>query len=586
MTDHTATKKTTSKSKIYFKFSTNPQNPRELNVAYWNNEYKLHNDTPFKLSISKEDGDGDDWKSRDTIKGWKAMGPYMKSHGDENAFPMIEAFMADKETWRIISEEALQPYMEAQGKAKLGFNRVIRFDVTTIETYEFEVDRSKPATNVKPLQKAEEKEQLPMAASVKTGSTSFGPTFFFTSLLVEEFENTSPREMIAKAAEGDDLQREAAAYVKTAIDSFDNYMRGMEGQDPLGGGNDGVGVNTGEADVPAAPIINIPAVDVVQLNGPISPYTFGDSMEDFNMLLDHQETEKNEAELEKRSEDYNEIAEELEYLVAFVPEGYVSSFRDKAAAIRAGDRSVIFTLKDDLMGLWGSLTDAYAWLLCEYIIMQLENFSVDLPHKLASNQRIFELPSFEASNRFVMRVGMDEGRDCVRLSDTKIAVFMEEASTVDTTTVDQFVKIFMPTTVLEKLKLTFNADTELIRRVQSHLNKEENVSNDELAKMQENDEVFVVEIESLSSFEFPSIIAAGLKILDTYKVTYGPYDVTTVMFGIYLPVESFVEQITQEEELQPNEEDEPLDQEIPNPASLTPEIPLDKLPENMEAKSS
>jgi hypothetical protein len=207
----TAADKVVGMSVLYLKFTNGPR-PGTVNVTYACNNPAIKSQQPFVLTVGELDANMN-WNARKTLQEWKGLAAHMQGSTAPENHAFIETFIggrdvnAKKKLFDLIAEQVLMPMVDMDPEARKKFSKVIRFNVTLMESFAF---------------------TLVHQASVERISST--TAFIYASTLVSEFPDILTLEdlFITAALSEDPIHQEISKVLRKA------YEMDM---DPLGGGD-------------------------------------------------------------------------------------------------------------------------------------------------------------------------------------------------------------------------------------------------------------------------------------------------------------------------------------------------------------
>lgn len=208
----TAADKVVGMSVLYLKFTNGPR-PGTVNITYACNNPAIKSQQPFVLTVGDLDANMN-WNSRKTFTEWKGLAAHMQGSTAPENHAFIETFItgrdinAKKKLFDLIAEQILMPMVDMGPEERKKYSKVIRFNVTLMESFAFTLVHQAGA------------------ASPISSTTAF----MYASLLVSEFPEIQTLEdlLVTAALSQDELHQEASRTLRVA------YEMDM---DPLGGGD-------------------------------------------------------------------------------------------------------------------------------------------------------------------------------------------------------------------------------------------------------------------------------------------------------------------------------------------------------------
>jgi hypothetical protein len=198
-------------SVLYLKFTNGPR-PGSVNVTYACNNPQIKSQQPFVLQVGDLDAN-QNWNTRKTLADWKGLAAHMQGSTSPENHAFIETFIggrdvnAKKKLFDLVAEQVLMPMVELGPEERKAFSKVIRFNVTLMESFAFTL--------------------VHQAGVERMSSTQ---AFMYSAMLVSEFPTIQTLEdlFITAALSEDPIHQEVSRELRKA------YEMDM---DPLGGGD-------------------------------------------------------------------------------------------------------------------------------------------------------------------------------------------------------------------------------------------------------------------------------------------------------------------------------------------------------------
>ena len=200
-TKKTAAEKIVKSSVLYLKF-TNGANPGTVNITYACNYPSMKSQSPFVLPLGSLE-ENQNWNTRKVLAEWKGLADHMKGSTAPENHAFVDSFVegrdrtAKKKLFDLVAEQVLMPMLEMKPDERKSFSKVIRFNVSILESYDFVL--------------------VHHASLPKLSSTS---AFVYASLLTSTFPDFTSLEnlLVTAALSEDSLDQDCAKALRTAYE--------------------------------------------------------------------------------------------------------------------------------------------------------------------------------------------------------------------------------------------------------------------------------------------------------------------------------------------------------------------------------